>query len=70
MSESPTADRRLHADGAVIVKRSQAPRPYYLCRVVNALPVDVYYGEYALIGEEFATREAAEARAEELMVRV
>lgn len=64
--EARNAASRFHPDGAVIVKKSQAEKPYYLCRVINAWDEHRHYGEHLLIGEEFATRNEAEARAKEL----
>lgn len=57
----------LDPDGAILVRRSQDPeKPWYLQRVVNAWEESRYYGRHEIICEDFATREEAEARAEEL----
>lgn len=57
------------ADGAIIVRKSAHPEhPYYLQRSLKA-PEIGYFSVHALIGEEFATRDEAEARAEALRAR-
>lgn len=55
-------------DGAIIIRKSQHPtKPYYLQRVINGWADYRFYDVHALIGEEFATREEAEARAAQLV---
>ena len=52
--------------GIRVCKSQHPTKPYYLQSLLNDWEEHRYFGAHAILGEEFATLEEAEARAEAL----